>query len=282
MFRCSAVFLLMAVGSNLVAVEAGEPKPNPDPNVAPVEVTFFFSTRDKHLAATEKALADAVKQMPQIHINRVSIDDKDGYAQMAAEEKAHGVPAPGEMLMTVGPAYYLTSKGDARDIELYFASMMKRVISPMQGDNGFKQRLAPDVAAYAKLVFGKDAAVTANEAEKANPIVYYPVTIQGRNIGWVVDAYKHIECPICSDSQFLLAADANLSVIDVRPVRELERLASKLPDAETAKFVAQFKGKSPANAPVKVDAISRATRTSFAYQAALNEILEELKKRAGK
>src|SRR5205814_9769242 len=85
--RSILLMTLMFAGLSLFAGQAGETPPAPNPNPPPIDVLFYFSKRDTHLPATEKALADAVKQMPQIKINRVSIDDKDGYAQFAAEEK---------------------------------------------------------------------------------------------------------------------------------------------------------------------------------------------------
>ena len=246
---------------------------------APIDVTFYFSKKDPHLAAADKALADAVKELPQLRINRVSIDDPQGYKQLAGEEKRLDINEPGEMTMVFGPIY-LTSKGERRYIEQCFAGAMRRLIGQMKGDNSFKGPLPIDVPAYAKEIFGASVELQAKGTAKGDPLVYYQVTREKKPLGWIVDAYHAISCPICSDVQFVLATDANFTITDLRPARDLERWGAKLPAPETAKFVAQFKGRTPASAPLQVDGISGATKTSLAYQAALNEILEELKKRS--
>src|SRR2546423_1590883 len=91
-----------------------------DPPLPPAD--FYFSGKDPHLAETERVLADAMKLMPQIRINRVPIDDPKGYEAMSKAEKDLGIKEPGEMLMAFGP-FYLTSKGERRDIEAYFVPM---------------------------------------------------------------------------------------------------------------------------------------------------------------
>ena len=183
------------------------------------------------------------------------------------------------MTLIFGPIY-LTSKGDKRYIEQCFAGAMKRLIGQMKGDNSFKGPLQVDLAAYAKEIFGAGVALKNIPGDKDDPISYHRVTRDGKPLGWVVDAYHSIGCPICSDAQFVLATDNNLAIADLRPARELERWGAKLPDAETTKFVAQFKNKTPDAAPLKVDGISGATKTSLAYQATINAVLEALKKRA--
>lgn len=273
------IFLFAMMLSVATVALAEEAPPALNPNEPPVDVQFYFSAKDPHLAETDRALASVVKQLPMLKIERVPIDDKAGYSRLADVEKMFDVKEPGERTIVFGP-FNLIDKGEKRDIELYFGPMMKRLIGQMKGDNSFKDRLAPNVALYAQNVFGKNAAALAEPDQNGNAIKLYRVNSDGKQVGWVADAYDPIGCPICSSAQLLLATDTNLSILDVSPVREIERLATKMPEAEVAKFVAQFKGKSPKNPPAHVDAISRATKTSHAFQAAISEILEDIKKRA--
>lgn len=245
---------------------------------APIPITFYYSKKDPRLPDTEKALAEAVKQIPQLQIARVSIDDAEGYKQFAQAEKDLGVTNPGEMMVTFGP-YYLTSKGERRHIEECLVGTMRRAIDQMKGKNDFKGRVHSDPEAYAAEIFGTTASVEKLPAAEGATVFYYRVTRDGKPAGWVVDAFKKIECPICSDAQFFLAASEKAVILDVRPVRELERFGAKLPADEAKKFVGQFKSKAPDSVPIKVDGISSATKTSFTYQTGINEILEELKKR---
>lgn len=245
---------------------------------APIDINFYFSNKDKHLPETEKALAEAVKQIPQLRINRVSIDDAEGYKQFKKAENDLGVENPGEMMVTFGP-YFLTSKGDRRHIEQCLVGTMQRAIDQMQGKRDFKGRIKADPEAYAIQIFGKSASLEKQPAAEGADITYYKVNRDGKHVGWVADAYKEIKCQICSDTQFLLAANEKATILDVRPVRDLERYGAKLPADETKKFTAQFKTKTPASLPLNIDGISNATKTSFTYQKGINEILEELKKR---
>ena len=269
--------LLLSAAACHVAAE----EPKLDPKEAIIEVQFFFSKKDPKLDEVDKVLAGVVKQFPMLRIERISIDDKAGYARLSQLEKSLGISKPGDMTIAFGP-YFLLSKGDQRDIELYFGAMMKRLIGQMKGDSSFKDRIAPKVADYAKKVFGKEAVATIEPDQKFNANILYRVAKDGKPAGWIADAYDPIGCPICSSAQLLMATDANLAILDVTPVREIERLGTKIPEKEIEEFIDQFKGKTPAKPPVKVDAVSRATKTTKAFIGSVNEVLEELKKRAVK
>jgi len=275
MIRRIALFAVLFSYGCFNAAAAEEPKPEEPP----VDVQFYHSKKDPRLAEADKALAAVVKQMPMIRIERVAIDDKDGYKRLAEIERTYDVKEPGEMTMVFGP-FVLIDKGEKRDIETYFGPMMKRLIGQMKGDNSFKERVTPNVAAYTETVFGKGATAVEEPDQKGNDIVFYRVKNGGKQVGWIANAYDVIGCPICSSAQFFLAADSNLAIVDVTPIREIERMATKMPEAEVAKFVAQFKGKSPTNPPAKVDAISRATKTSHAFESSIGDIFEELKRRS--
>ena len=266
--------LLLSVAAGLVAAE----EPKPDLKEPIIEVQFFFSKKDSKLEDVDKILAAVVKQFPMLRIEHISIDDKAGYARLTQTEKSLGIVHPGDMTIAFGP-YFLLSKGDQRDIELYFAAMMKRLIGQMKGDNSFKDRITPKVADYAKKIFGKEAVATIEPDQKFNANILYKVAKDGKPAGWIADAYDPIGCPICSSAQLLMATDVKLAILDVTPVREIERLGTKIPEKEIEEFIEQFKGKTPAKPPVKVDAVSRATKTTKAFIGSVNEVLEELKKR---
>ena len=168
---------------NVAAIAlAEEPAPPTNPNEPPVDVQFYFSAKDPHLAETDKAISNVVKQLPILKIERVPIDDKAGYARLADVERMFDIKEPGERTIVFGP-FNLIDKGEKYDIELYFGPMMKRLIGQMKGDNSFKDRLAPNVALYAQNVFGKDAAAVAEPEQNGNAIKLYRVNSAGRPAG---------------------------------------------------------------------------------------------------
>jgi hypothetical protein len=143
-----------------------------------------------------------------------------------------------------------------------------------------------DPAAYCASVFGKDARVEALPKEAggdaALDALWHRVLNGDKQIGWIVDAYWPIACPVCNDTQFLIALQSpGAKILDVRPVRELERMGLTLDAKENTAFTSQFKDATP-QAAIKVDGISGATKTSVSYQSAVNRILDEAKKREAK
>ncbi len=69
--------------------------------------------------------------------------------------------------------------------------------------------------------------------------------------------------------------------MDIKPVRDLERYGRKLDDSETTGFLKKFVG-NETQSQVKPDVITGATKTSTTYERAVNEILDEVKKREAK
>lgn len=250
-------------------------------DLPPVDATVFYSKDDAHWKDAEKILDAVTRELPRVKLEKISIDDPKGYTRLTEVEQSHKVIEPGELTLEFGP-FVLISKGERRDVEKYFGPLVRRILDPKAG----KGRLKGDAAAYAGAIFGKDARV--EEAPKvaggdaALDAVWYRVLNGEKNIGWVVDAYWPIACPVCNDTQFMVALQLpDAKVLDVRPVREIERMGLALEPKEGTAFTAQFKNMAPP-APPKIDGISGATKTASSYQSALARILDEAKKRETK
>jgi len=264
-FLWSAAWLL--VGRASEAAEAAE-KPPP-------EATVFYSKEDPHWAEAEKVLDGVVKQNPRLKLTKVCIDDDAGYWQLAELEQKMHINPPGELTLVIGEIA-LTSKEERRDVEKCFGGVVKRLRFPDDG----KGRLEPDVSAFAREIFGKDATVDPSPDPKAEHSRYHPIGVGGKRAGWVVDAFRHITCPTCNDMQFLMAVSVpEAKVLQIRPQRDLERLAAKLDDQESSAFLAQFKGRTTAAAQQRVDAISGVTKTCHMYESCVREALAEIQRR---
>ncbi len=238
-----------------------------------VEATVYYSKDDPRWKETDQAIETVEKAVPCLRVARVSIDSDEGYRQLAEAEKRLKIAESGEVTLVLGPLF-LTSKDKRRGIEMYFGPMLQRVLKPEAG----KGRLPADVPAYAKKHFGADAAVEALPDDGKQNIKYHRICKNGQAAGWVADAFQPIGCPVCNDAQALIAVShPDLALIDVTPVRELERLGRKLEEKEQGAFTSQFKGHSLKKAEVRVDGVSGATKTSLAYEALIREIREALK-----
>lgn len=250
----------------------------------PIDVSVFYSREDIHWSSAEKTIDEVAKRIPRLNILKRSIDDAEGYERLAEIEKTLKVIKPGELTLVMG-AFVLTSKGERRDVEKYFATAMERFLHAQEK----KGRMEVNLEQYASEIFGENARVEA-KAELPPPhetqesdgshIQYRRVMQAGKALGWVMNAHVHIHCPVCNDVQFLMAVSVpELNILDVRPVKDLERFGAKLDSDEASAFVGQFKGWSVSKANQKVDAISSATKTSLAYEKGIKEILSELKMR---
>jgi hypothetical protein len=261
---CSFIILL-----SMLSVRAEE---------APIDASVFFSGEDPLWKETEKAIDAVQKKFPRLRIAKVSIDNDEGYKKLAEAEKAAAIKNPGDVTLVMGPLS-LTSKGERRDIEKYFEPMVDRLLNPEKA----KGRGTVDLKKYAAEIFGKDAKLEGGDDGEnvvEDHTSYNRVTVGGKPAGYVVNAFRHIHCPVCNDAHFVMAVSSpELKTLDLRPVRELERLGAKLDDKEAAAFTAQFKERAPDNAAAKINIISGATKTSRAYEKAVVEIMQELKKR---
>ena len=240
----------------------------------PLAVTIFYSKEDPRWPQAERVIeASAQPFGAKVSVEKISYDDPAGYARLAKLEKGLPVERPGELTAAVGN-FALTSSGERRDVENYLAAVLARML----GGADLKKRRAAEVAEYAREVFRQAQAAVEKEHEKLGG-VYFRVTADGRLLGWVVDAYRTIQCPVCYDAQFLVAVAApELKVVGVQPIRELELYGKPVSGGLAMTFLRQFDGRTPRSTN-RVDAIVGATKTSLAYERGITEILLDLQAR---
>jgi hypothetical protein len=246
------------------------------PQEAPIDAQLYYSKDDPTWRETEKAVDAVVQKIPRLRIEKISIDTDEGYQKLAAAEKANLFTRHGDITLVMGPIM-LSDKEQRRDIETYLEPMLVRLLHPEKA----KGKLQANIAAFEKDVFGDGAVDEKLPATEQENIVYHRVKKVGKDAGWVVEAYSHIGCPVCNDVQFVVAFDSDLKILDLKPVRELERYGRTLDEKETSAFVSQFKGRSAEGKAVQVDGISGATKTSHSYENTLNEVLKGIREKAG-
>jgi hypothetical protein len=237
-------------------------------------VTVFYSKDDPRWREAERIIDDSVKPFgARVKVEKVSYDDAEGYRRLSKTEADLGVERFGEITAVLG-SFALTSSGERRDVENYVAPAIAR----MMGGEKLKERRQAEVATCARDVFNvKDAEVIRDFEQLGS--VYHRVTSAGRLLGWVVDAYRTIHCPVCYDAQMLIAVAApDLKVLGVRPVRDLELYGKTLDAVRVNAFLKQFEGLKPETRRT-LDAIVGATKTSLAYEKSVSEILQTLRSR---
>ena len=246
-----------------------------EPKKEPLAVTIYYSSEDPSWTAAEKSIDAAAQRFAgKITLEKVSLDVEDGYRRLARVEKEIPIEHPGEVTAVVG-RFALTSKGrERRDVEQHLAAVLARMLEPGE----IKRRREADATAFAREAFANPEAQTAKAGEQLG-MVYFEVQAGAKPVGWVVEVYRAIHCPVCSDAQFLVAVSPALKVLALKPVRELELWGAPMEPKQAEAFLAQFVGRDPERR-VKVDAVSGATKTSLAYAQAVAEVLSELKRRS--
>jgi hypothetical protein len=287
----------------LVALLAAGAAIGADAEAPQSEATVYYSKGDPRWPDAEKAVDAVAKEYAPFKVIKVCIDDDAGYRKLAeAEARLHIAPT-GDLTAVIRVVQlppeepqvrertqtqpkaapkpsveeiWLTSRNDRRDVEKCFAGIVKRLSDPKDG----KGRLNPDVAPFAREVFGKDAVLEPSPDDKAEHNRYYPVAIDGKRVGWVVDAFRHIGCPTCNDMQFLMAVGLpEVKVLQIRPERDLERYATKVDEPQSGAFLNQLKGRTPASAQVRADAITGVTKTCHLYESTVRDALAEIQRR---
>jgi len=274
-------------------------KPLPGAEPPRIEAVVYYSKEDPHWTDAERVLDTVARQYAPLGISKVCIDDEAGYRQLAEAEQRLHVTQTGDLTVVLtatcaAPAdepgtkanskasteqLALTSSCERRDVEKCLATVVKRLRKPAEG----KGRVEADVPVFAVEVFGKAGRVEALADVKAEHFRYYAVYYDAERAGWMVDAFRHINCPVCNDMQFLMAVSSpDLKVLRIRPQRDLERLATTLDNNESEAFLNQFKGRGPETSRMKVDAISGATKTCRLYESAVRDALAEIQKREKK
>ena len=241
----------------------------------PLTVIVFYSKEDPQWKNTEFVVDSSAKPYGQrVAVEKVSYDDPKGYARLAKIEKELPVDRPGEITAVIG-RFPLTSSGKRRDIENYIAPVIARLLA---GEN-FKERLAAKAVAFAQERFSGGSLQVTRDFEKLGEI-YYRVSRGGTVLGWVADAYRTIHCPVCYDAQLLVAVSAGQErkVLGLQPVRAFELYGKALPDKQLQTYLRQFEGMK-ADTPRRIDAVTGATKTSMAYEKAVNSVLQTLRDR---
>jgi hypothetical protein len=235
-------------------------------------ITVFYSKDDPQWKKAEFVVDGSTKPYgSRVAVEKVSYDDPKGYARLAKIEKELPVERPGEVTAVIG-RFALTSSGERRDVENYIAPVIARMLA----GEGFKKRLASEAAAFARDRFPGGVVEVKQSFEKLGGI-YHQVSRDGTTLGWVVDAYRTIHCPVCYDAQLLVAvsAEPELKVLGVRPVRAIEMYGKPLQEERLRPYLRQFEGLKPGS-PQRIDAITGATKTSLAYEKAVKGALRVL------
>lgn len=245
-------------------------------DLEPLPVTVFYSTDDPHWKDARAVIADSLKPFgSRVALEEVSYDSADGYARLARVEKELPVDRPGEITAVAG-RFALTSSGQRRDVENYIAPVIARLL----GGENLKERLIAESEAFAARYFGPGTVKLTRAFEEPGG-VFYQVTRDGTAVGWVVDAYRTIHCPVCYDAQMLVAVSVapELNTMGIQPVRALEVYGRPLGAEQVARYLKQFEGQRPDSART-IDAIIGATKTSLAYEKTVVQILQTLSRRA--
>jgi len=238
---------------------------------------LFYSKEDPHWPKAEKAIDAVLRAYPDLKLAKVSFDDVHGYWQLLELERSLAIDPTGDMTLAIG-TIALTSKGTRRDVEKYFAGVVRNLRYPDKG----RGRLKVDPLPFARQLFGKEVVTEAVEPQgKADRS--YRVLLGGKPVGWVVDAFRHITCPTCIDMQCLIAvARPGMRVLKVRPQRHIERYGVELDEEMSGIFLEQFEEWTPATPRVRVDAIVGATKTCRMYEVVVREVLKRIEQEEGK
>lgn len=283
--RCA--LRLPAVALALVCA-AAPAQDDPAPPAQPtLPVLVFYSKEDPTWPEAERVIGVSIaRTQGRATVEKVSIDQPEGYARLAKIEKALGLENPGEITAVVGQ-FALVSKGkERREVENYLATVLARLLTPGE----VKQRRNAATAEFARAVFAdRKGGVELEREEEALGAVYHRVLRTGPEggkelAGYVVEAYRTIQCPVCADAHFLVALTPppETRVLKVQPVRKLEgRFGLALSAERETTFLRQFENRAP-DSKFQLDAISGATKTSQAYDRALAAILAGMKKRTAK
>jgi len=253
---------LLALAGRARAAAAGEG--------APVDATVFFSPDEKKWEQTRRLLEDAVRAYPRLRMATVSLLTDEGQRSRASIAEKWRKKLSGDVTFAMGP-FHLENKGDDRQIDRYLMPLLRRVFNPDEG----KGRLDADPRAFAVKVFGAKADVEPITAVADAPIRYYRVSANGKAAGFVADAFRVLHCPMCNDTQFLIALGLpEQKILSLEPVRPIERWGRDLEPLETAAFIRKATAPPKAAKDDDADAISGATKTFIMYQDMLDDIQE--------
>lgn len=254
------------------AALAEEPKQDELP---PIDAQFFYELGHPRLAQVEKSIAAVVREFPRLRILRYRLDEENSQRVLKQLAEKWNVQPRGEIILALGP-FFLADRGEVREIESYFGPLVRRVLNPEAG----KGRMEAAPAEFARRVFGADVSVQEVVAPSEKGIRYYLVQSGRTRLGYVVDVFRSVYCPLCSDAQFLAAVrPGDWAVLRVRAVRPLERYGKAMAPHEEEAITQRFV--TGGDAQKKADAVTGATKTIRAYEDALQEVLRDLRDRYG-
>lgn len=271
-----AILALLAAGALRAPRAEGEEKPKPEPE--PIAIQVYYSKDDPNWKKAEETIDAAVKPYAdRVAVEKISIDEKEGYAKLREVEKAHKGEETGEITVVIG-SLMLTSKGKRRGVEDKLGELLRRAFD----EPGNKGRLPADAAAFAREVLGrKDLELTQILDSDTDRV--YEVRAGGKTVAWVIDAYRAIHCPICNDAQLLVLTsnDEVPAVKTIKPVRALELYGNPMSKERTDQLLKQFIGRT-LKKDAQVDVISGATKTTHAYEQGVVGALERVDQLRGK
>lgn len=239
---------------------------------APVDATVFFSPDAKTWDQTRRLLDDAVRAYPRMRIAKVSLETDEGRQSRASVAEQWRKKLSGDVTFAMGP-FHLENKTDDCQVDKYLMSLLRRVFKPDEG----KGRLDADARAFAAKVFGAAAAVEPITEEADARTRYYQASVNGKAVGFVADAFRELHCPMCNDTQFLIAIGLpELKILSLEPVRPIERWGHNLEAAETAAFIQKALTRTRDTKLEEADAITGATKTFRLYQVMLDDIRKQV------
>ena len=238
-----------------------------------VEVVVYYQPQDSHWSDAQKAIDKVAAQFKTAHFTRVNVSTPAGAAALKEFEEKHKVTEHGDLTVSVDGAV-IVSSGDTRTVEKTLEYACTRATAGLPAHKG---KVTAPVSTYAQEIFGKGVATALVEHPDGElDIEYFAVTKDGALLGWVANAYFHIKCPVCNDSQFLAAVRSPaVMLLNLRPVRALELRGTPLSPKVINDFIAQFKNRTVKDNK-DVDGISGATKSSDAYEKLVGELLDHL------
>jgi hypothetical protein len=278
------LYALMTVPCAFAADTAAPPPVKNPPPVAPptpaktpaeraIEVVVYYQPQDSHWSDAQKVIDKVAATFKTAHFTRISTATPAGAAALKDFEEKNKIKEHGDLTVSVAGAI-IVSTDDNRLVEKTLEYACTRAVAGLPAHKG---KITANVNAYALEIFGKSVVTTFLErSEGDQDVEYFVVKKDGTTLGWVADAYYHIKCPVCNDTQFMAAVKfPNVMLLDLRPVRPLELRGVPIDAKKVGEFTAQFKNKTTKEGK-DIDGISGATKTSEAYEKLVNELLDHL------
>lgn len=243
------------------------------PEIPRIDVQVFFSAGDARWPETDRLLDEVGREFPRLRIARTRIDQEEGRKLLNQFIKEKRVKEPGEVTLVLGP-YCLINDPKLQEVQTYFRSLVRRIHNPNEG----KGRQDNDPAPFVRKVFGSECTFSQVRGPVGEACRYFVVRRDARDVGFVVDAFRTVRCPMCNDAQFLVAVQLpDCAILAVRPIKPFDSYGRDMEESKVAPFVQQLHGRSEDLRERKVDGVTGATRTSNAYHEALVEILGHIK-----